>query len=237
MSRTVGTNKPLIFISHKHIDRAIANVVRSLITEQSAGNVRVFQSSDPEAMAPRVGRTLNTELRQALWEASAVILVYTSQVGKAVQQQLPGLRWTAMSSIGDRRSYAPVLTRVRNLPAAKMLQFDVYFYPFNLLDATPAASRMIRAADMFSREIPPGGEGAILIFDLLRDLEEANAGPVRRQEGRPGRERRYRPLQPGRRPGGKTRRAIDVHDHRSFHRRRSNFVRREARHGRHAQLL
>ena len=32
----------------------------------------------PSAKTPGVGRTLNAELRQALWGAGAVILVYTS---------------------------------------------------------------------------------------------------------------------------------------------------------------
>lgn len=44
--------KPLIFISHKHSDRAIANAVRSFVTERSSGNVRVFQSSDAAALGP-----------------------------------------------------------------------------------------------------------------------------------------------------------------------------------------
>ncbi len=70
--------EPLIFISHKHSDRAIANVVRSFITEQSGGRMRVFQSSDPSASGPRIARHLNSELRKALWEASAVILIYTN---------------------------------------------------------------------------------------------------------------------------------------------------------------
>ena len=71
-------SKPLIFISHKHNDRAIATVVRGFITEQTSGKLPVFQSSDPSAKTPGVGRTLNAELRQALWGAGAVILVYTS---------------------------------------------------------------------------------------------------------------------------------------------------------------
>jgi hypothetical protein len=71
-------NKPMIFISHKHSDRAIATVVRSFITEVSNGNVRVFQSSDAEGLGPRVARHLVTELRDALWEAGMVILIYTT---------------------------------------------------------------------------------------------------------------------------------------------------------------
>ena len=70
--------KPLIFISHKHSDRVIANVLRGFMSEQSAGHIRVYQSSDAEAEGPRPGHQLNTELRAALWEAQVVVLVYTT---------------------------------------------------------------------------------------------------------------------------------------------------------------
>jgi hypothetical protein len=70
--------KPLVFISHKHSDRRIATVIRSLITEQTVGKIDVFQSSDPAAQTPSVGRNLNVELCNALWKAAAIILVYTT---------------------------------------------------------------------------------------------------------------------------------------------------------------
>ena len=70
--------RALVFISHKHSDRAIATVIRSFVTEQTRSTVDVFQSSDPTAATPQVGRTLNTDLRKALWNAGAVILIYTS---------------------------------------------------------------------------------------------------------------------------------------------------------------
>jgi hypothetical protein len=362
--------EPLIFISHKHSDRAIANVVRSFITEQSRGKVRVFQSSDGSAPGPRVGRDLVTELRNALWEASAVILVYTTpdkdwgycmwecgaatqrdspdtriivlqcaetkpdvfsgqfhvnarqetsverlvrefmtdpnflprsaeavtgyeksdpkvqlasvkffedlkavlpegtgadwpahpflqlqltysslkpitnalleqramvaretvlaaaeisdadkyaqalfgmaafepklrletlhatwraacpnasdawldslsdQVGRAAQEQLPVLKWTPMSAVGDRGLHAPVLTRVRKVPSLSCMQFDVYFYPFNVLEATPASTRMVRRPDMFCKMIGPNAETDIKILELLRELDERRFGRV-----------------------------------------------------------
>src|SRR5262249_37885881 len=69
---------PLVFISHKHADHAIATAIRSFINEQSRGHLRVFQSSDAAAVGPKVARELNRELQKALWEAKAVILVYTT---------------------------------------------------------------------------------------------------------------------------------------------------------------
>jgi len=69
---------PLIFISHKHTDHAIATAIRNFINEQTRGNFRIFQSSDAKAVGPSVAHELNAELQKALWEAKAVILVYTT---------------------------------------------------------------------------------------------------------------------------------------------------------------
>ena len=354
---------PLIFISHKHTDRAIANVIRSFLTEQSSGKVRVFQSSEASAEGPRIARSLRTELTDALWEAKAVILVYTTQdkdwgycmwecgvathpgspdtkiivlqcadtapelfagqlhlnakqkpsverfvrefmtdphflpdtteaitgyqssdpkvalaatrlfddlqavlpegpvqewpahpfiqlqltsdaakkikdapvegrasiakqvvtsealisdadrvaeslfgmadfqpgltlgglfdiwrpahphasdawvgnladqVGRAAQWQFPDLKWTAMSVAGDRL-YAPVLTRVRQHPPKGDLEFDVYLYPFNVLEATPVTSRMIPRQEMFCKSIEPNSEQTFALIELLRELED-----------------------------------------------------------------
>lgn len=360
--------RPLVFISHKHADRAIASVLRGFIKEQTVGKTPVFQSSDPTAVTPRVGRDLNADLRSALWDAGAVLLVYTSpdqdwgycmwecgvatvpdspdtrivllqcgdtapslfdgqllvnardrisvatfvtqfmtqpdflprsgepltgyhkeskevaqaaerlftdlhavlpegtvadraehpfiqlqlpsvvaksiadapaenrsslartaamaeasvshsdadaaalfglvelapsttlrfladtwraaspghsdswvdgvadQVARAAQGQLPALRWTALASVRDGRQYVPVLARVRKIPASALLQFDVYFYPFSLADATPVHGAMRQRADMFCRVFEVGSEDQVKLVDLLRDLESHKHG-------------------------------------------------------------
>ena len=75
-----------------------------------------------------------------------------------------------MPAVGDGHPHAPVVTRVRKIPAGS-LQFDVYFYPFNLLDATPAQSRMVRREDMLCRVVTPDGEKEVIVIDLLRELD------------------------------------------------------------------
>jgi hypothetical protein len=70
--------KPLLFISHKHSDKPIADVIHDFVRDRSGDRVRVFQSSSASAEGPRLGRNLTQELADALWEASMVILVYTS---------------------------------------------------------------------------------------------------------------------------------------------------------------
>lgn len=69
--------KPLLFISHRHEDSAIADVVREFVTRNSMGKVKVAQSSSPAGIGPRGGRKLTQELRNLLWEASVLILLYT----------------------------------------------------------------------------------------------------------------------------------------------------------------
>jgi hypothetical protein len=72
------TATPLLFISHRHVDKAIADVVRKFVSDRSGGRIRVFQSSSAYANAPRVGRELHRELKESLWLAGVVILVYTT---------------------------------------------------------------------------------------------------------------------------------------------------------------
>src|SRR5689334_4569151 len=72
------TTKPLLFISHRHVDRSIADVLRKFVKDRSGGRITVFQSSSAQAENPRVGRELQQELKQALWSAGVVLLVYTS---------------------------------------------------------------------------------------------------------------------------------------------------------------
>ena len=69
---------PLVFISHRHADRDIAETIARFLRGRMAGKVRVHLSSSPDYEGPRLGRPLNDELKRALGAASAVILVFTS---------------------------------------------------------------------------------------------------------------------------------------------------------------
>ena len=70
--------EPLVFISHKHSDQKIAETVARFVKTRTAGKVRVHLSSSPNFEGPRLGQPLNTELKHALAEAEAVILVFTT---------------------------------------------------------------------------------------------------------------------------------------------------------------
>ena len=127
---------------------------------------------------------LRLEALYATWSAAcpnaseAWLDSLSDQVGRAAQWQFPVLKWTPMSAVGDRGLHAPVLTRVRKVPSISCMQFDVYFYPFNLLEATPVSTRMVRRPDMFCKVIETGGEADIKIVELLRELDEQRFGRV-----------------------------------------------------------
>jgi hypothetical protein len=76
-----------------------------------------------------------------------------------------------MPALGDGHLHAPVVTRVRKIPALGTLQFDVYFYPFNLMDATPVQNRMVPREEMLCKVLGSGAEGDIGVRQVLRDLD------------------------------------------------------------------
>jgi TIR domain len=69
---------PLLFISHKHSDRRIAEVLARFVEERSAAGIKVHLSSSPDFQGPKFGKALNAQLREALWKTELLILVYTS---------------------------------------------------------------------------------------------------------------------------------------------------------------
>src|SRR5215468_4421154 len=74
-----AVREPTIFISHKHADHSIADVIREFVERRSNREVTVFQSSSGESEGPELGRPLTNELKNALWKAGIVILIYTSE--------------------------------------------------------------------------------------------------------------------------------------------------------------
>jgi predicted transcriptional regulator len=77
-ARPPRSDGPLVFISHKHSDRLIAEAIARFVKERTGGNVRVHLSSSPDFEGPRLGKALNDELKRALGAAEAVILIFTS---------------------------------------------------------------------------------------------------------------------------------------------------------------
>jgi hypothetical protein len=75
----MSEEKPLLFISHKHSDSDIATAVAEVIKKRTLGAVKIFQSSNWKFDGPRYGGDLDAQLRRTLWDADALILIYTSE--------------------------------------------------------------------------------------------------------------------------------------------------------------
>jgi hypothetical protein len=73
-----SSEKPLLFISHKHSDKKIADVIRSFVSLYSGGRVEVFQTSSSEGKTATPGAVVKKELIKNLTRANVVILVYTA---------------------------------------------------------------------------------------------------------------------------------------------------------------
>ena len=68
-----------LFIGHRHADSEIARALADFIRTSTAGLVSVYGSSDASFEGPRVGESLNDDLKMVLEGASVFILVYTDQ--------------------------------------------------------------------------------------------------------------------------------------------------------------
>jgi CBS domain-containing protein len=101
---------PLVFISHKHVDRQIAGVLADFINEESRGEVDVHNSSNSSYLGPATGERLTDALREVLWRTDVLLLIYTSadqdwsfcmwEAGVATDSQSPDTR-TVVLQCGD----------------------------------------------------------------------------------------------------------------------------------------
>jgi hypothetical protein len=67
-----------LFISHKHSDARIAQVVADFVESRTLGQVSVHMSSDPRYKGPRLGKNINQELCAALYDCDVLFLLYAS---------------------------------------------------------------------------------------------------------------------------------------------------------------
>jgi hypothetical protein len=101
----------VLFISHKHVDEDIADVLREFLEGWTAGQIDIFQSSSSAATGPRIGRPLGEELKKALRDASVVLFLHTRadddwstcmwEVGVATDPESPDTR-VVLLECGER---------------------------------------------------------------------------------------------------------------------------------------
>jgi hypothetical protein len=76
MSNPEASPKPLLFISHRHTDKQIADALREWIEKWGMGSIDVYQTS-AAGNNPQLGN-LNDRLKERLYEAQSVALIYTN---------------------------------------------------------------------------------------------------------------------------------------------------------------
>jgi hypothetical protein len=87
---------------------------------------------------PSFRRGINFETLTKRWREerpnsqSKWIETLCDQIIDGSQWRFPTLVWELMQGVNDSTWYAPVLTRVRRIPSQQCIQFDIYFYPFDL---------------------------------------------------------------------------------------------------------
>ena len=71
-----GAPFPLIFISHRHSDKRIADVINKHLRSWNVRGGQIYQSSSPQ-QGTRPGTVLSEDLKKKLSQANLLILVYT----------------------------------------------------------------------------------------------------------------------------------------------------------------
>jgi TIR domain len=140
-----ASRRPLVFISHRHEDKALADVIGKFLKSSSGGRVEVYQSSDAKSVGPRAGGYLSDQLKDALWRAGLLILVYTRpqadwswcmyECGLALQRDTPDtiLKVFTCDDAGPPQFEGRVLVKIKD--RADVLRFtndfltDSEFFP------------------------------------------------------------------------------------------------------------
>lgn len=77
--RGQASPRRVLFISHSHNDKELADVLREFAEAATAGRVDVFQSSSAQGAGARIGRPLKEELKRALRDATVVVFLHTRE--------------------------------------------------------------------------------------------------------------------------------------------------------------
>jgi len=148
------SDKPIVFISHKHSDSKIAQALAAFCERKAGGRIQVFLSSNADFKGPRFGRNLNRELMKTLWQSDVLLLVYTSsdqdwsycmwECGVASDSQSPETNLVIFQCGVESPSLFSDITRVNVREAEQIKAFvnqflrDVSFFPS--LKGTPLLS-------------------------------------------------------------------------------------------------
>lgn len=202
MSDSRSANIPLVFISHKHVDRQIAQVLADFIHEESRGEVDVHNSSNLNYLGPVGGERLTDALRQVLWRTDVLLLVYTAadqdwsfcmwEAGVATDSASPNTR-TVVLQCGDEappvfQGFVRVDLRHRDDVRKFVIEFflDAGYFPRRNRGLTPRWKResVEHAADQLhaalGKVIQPANASFAHLWPCIRlRVDRATADAVR----------------------------------------------------------
>lgn len=105
---------PIVFLSHKHVDKKIAQILADFLNDESRNAIDIHNSSSDGYLHPETGDRLTDALRNILWKTHVLILIYTSpehdwswcmwEAGVANDSQSPDTRIVVLQCMNDAPS-------------------------------------------------------------------------------------------------------------------------------------
>ena len=109
------------------------------------------------------------------------------QIMRGAGRGFPVIQWTPMREVGGDSDFTPVLSRIRRVPFAGSVQFDIYFYNLSDPRAVPVTSKMIPTGDFFFKNLGEIDPQSLKLKDLVGELDvrALNRIPIFSGEGHP----------------------------------------------------
>jgi hypothetical protein len=93
------------------------------------------------------------------------------QIMMGAGRGFPVIRLTPMREYGGNAEYTPVLSRIRQVPFRRRVQFDLYFYNLSDPRAMLVTSRMIRFGDFLYKDLGQVTPESLKLMALRKELD------------------------------------------------------------------
>jgi hypothetical protein len=107
------------------------------------------------------------------------------QIVMGAARGFPVIRLSTIREVGGESDYTPVLSRIKPMPYAGGVQFDIYFYNLSDPRAVPVTSRMIKMGDFFCKKLGQIKPDELKLTGLISELDvkDRNRVPILNSEG------------------------------------------------------
>ena len=108
------------------------------------------------------------------------------QIMMGAARGFPVIRLTTIREESTNSDYTPVLSRIKPMPYAGCVHFDLYFYNLSDPRAVPVTTRMIPADQFFCKSLGQISPSSLKLKDLIAELStlKLNRVPILDAEGR-----------------------------------------------------